>query len=86
MHVTPNTLRELAKKFLTVEEQVGVEFYLENREIELVSRYILEAVDRLWRERILDDEEAVRAIQELDLGPKDKATLSIEFECLRELF
>lgn len=85
MHVTPSILRELAKKFLSEEELVGVEFYLEHREIEMVSRYILEAVERLWKEGKLDDEEAVQAIEELDLGPKDKATLSMEFQCIKEL-
>ncbi len=86
MHVTPSILRELAKKFLREEEMEGVEFYLEHREMEMVSRYILEAINHQWSDGLLDDEEAVRGLEELDLGPKDREALAVEFECLKQLF
>jgi hypothetical protein len=86
MHTNKETLKELSRKYLSENEQPNIDFYLEIREVEIVSAYILGAIDKRWREGNLSDEKAKEDILKLDFGPRDMKDLRIWSECLRKLF
>lgn len=79
-------LKTLAEKYVSPDELVDLNFYLEYGELHLASAQILGAIDRKWVNKEIEDDEAREAVGLLDFGPKDMAHLKMKSACLRKLF